>query len=173
MILSHLSLTPSSSQADILIRFRADLPESPRRNLNLSLVIDRSGSMAGNALFHALKAAESVVEQLTDKDILSVVVYDDHVNTVIPPQPVSDQAALIQAIRNVHVGGLTNLSGGWLQGCEYVQKDLDPQKINRVLLLTDGHANVGIRDPQILNQHRSTKSRRRYHHHYIRLRSRI
>ncbi|MGK7931475.1 MAG: VWA domain-containing protein [Microcystaceae cyanobacterium] len=143
-------LTSSSSQADILLRFRAEVPESPRRDLNLSIVIDRSGSMAGKSLFHALKAAESVVEQLTDKDILSVVVYDDHVNTVIPPQPVSDQTALTQAIRNVSVGGLTNLSGGWLQGCEYVQKELDSQKINRVLLLTDGHANVGIRDPKAL-----------------------
>ncbi|MGK7944481.1 MAG: VWA domain-containing protein, partial [Microcystaceae cyanobacterium] len=143
-------LTPSSSQADILLRFRADIPESTRRELNLSLVIDRSGSMAGNSLFHALKAAESVVEQLTDQDILSVIVYDDNVNTVIPPQPVSDQAALTQAIRNVSVGGLTNLSGGWLQGCEYVQGGLDSQKINRVLLLTDGHANVGIRDPKVL-----------------------
>jgi Ca-activated chloride channel family protein len=140
----------SSLKADILLRFRAVIPESPRRDLNLSLVIDRSGSMAGNALFHALKAAESVVEQLSATDILSVVVYDDHVNTVIPPQPVLEQTALTQAIRQVTVGGLTNLSGGWLQGCEYVKTGLDSQKINRVLLLTDGHANVGIRDPQIL-----------------------
>ncbi len=144
-------LTPSTSlKADILVRFRAALPENPRRDLNLSLVIDRSGSMAGSALFHALKAAESVVEQLSATDTLSVVVYDDHVKTVIPPQPVSDQAALTQAIGNVTVGGLTNLSGGWLQGCEYVKKGLDPQKINRVLLLTDGHANVGICEPQVL-----------------------
>lgn len=144
-------LTPNSAlKADILLRFRTELPESPRRDLNLSLVIDRSGSMAGNALFHALKAAESVVEQLGETDTLSVVVYDDNVNTVINPQPVLDQASLTQAIRNVTVGGLTNLSGGWLQGCEYVKNGLDAQKINRVLLLTDGHANVGIQDPKIL-----------------------
>jgi Ca-activated chloride channel homolog len=139
-----------SLKANVLLRFRADLPESPRRNLNLSLVIDRSGSMAGAALHHALKAAESVVDQLEPKDILSVVVYDDAVDTVVSPQPVSDKSALKKSIRQVRAGGITNLSGGWLKGCEYVKNQLDPQKINRVLLLTDGHANMGIQDPKIL-----------------------
>ncbi|MBD2342783.1 vWA domain-containing protein [Anabaena subtropica] len=142
--------TGFSLKTNILLRFRADIPESPRRNLNLSLVIDRSGSMAGAALNHALKAAESVVDQLESKDILSVVVYDDAVDTVVSPQPVTDKSALKKSIRQVRVGGITNLSGGWLKGCEYVKNQLDPQKINRVLLLTDGHANMGIQDPKIL-----------------------
>ncbi|BAT53300.1 von Willebrand factor, type A [Nostoc sp. NIES-3756] len=139
-----------SLQANILLRFAADIPESPRRNLNLSLVIDRSGSMAGAPLHHALRAAESVVDQLESKDILSVVVYDDAVDTVVSPQPVTDKSALKNSIRRVRAGGITNLSGGWLKGCEYVKNQLDPQKINRVLLLTDGHANMGIQDPKIL-----------------------
>ncbi|MEJ1931921.1 VWA domain-containing protein [Nostoc sp. NIES-2111] len=139
-----------SLTANILLRFAADIPESPRRNLNLSLVIDRSGSMAGAPLHHALKAAESVVDQLEPKDILSVVVYDDAVDTVVSPQPVTDKSALKNSIRRVRAGGITNLSGGWLKGCEYVKNLLDPQKINRVLLLTDGHANMGIQDPKIL-----------------------
>ncbi|MDF5723163.1 MAG: VWA domain-containing protein [Rhizonema sp. PD37] len=137
-------------KTNILIRFRADIAESPRRNLNLSLVIDRSGSMGGAPLYHALKAADSVVEQLKPEDILSVVVYDDVVDTVVPPQPVTDKAALKNSIHAVSAGGLTNLSGGWLKGCEYVKKQLDPQKVNRVLLLTDGHANMGIQDSKIL-----------------------
>ncbi|MBD2435326.1 VWA domain-containing protein [Nostoc sp. FACHB-110] len=139
-----------SSRANVLLRFRADVPESPRRSLNLSLVIDRSGSMAGAPLHHALQAAESVVDQLEPKDTLSVVVYDDVVDTVVSPQPVTDKSALKKSIRRVRAGGITNLSGGWLKGCEYVKNQLDTQKINRVLLLTDGHANMGIQDPKIL-----------------------
>lgn len=54
----------NSFKTNLLLPFRADIPESPRRNLNLSLVIARSCSMAGSSLHHALKAAESVVEQL-------------------------------------------------------------------------------------------------------------
>jgi Ca-activated chloride channel family protein len=140
----------TSLQTNLLLRFRADIPESPRRNLNLSLVIDRSGSMAGAPLHHALKAAESVVDQLEPDDTLSVVVYDDGVDTVVPPQPVSDKTALKTAVRQVRAGGITNLSGGWLKGCDHVKTNLDPQRINRVLLLTDGHANMGIQDPRVL-----------------------
>ncbi len=140
----------SSLKTNILLRFRADIAESPRRNLNLSLVIDRSGSMAGAPLHHALKAAESVVDQLEPDDILSVVVYDDEVDSAVPPQAVTNKAALKNSIRKVRAGGITNLSGGWLKGCEHVKTRLDPQKINRVLLLTDGHANMGIQDPKIL-----------------------
>ncbi|MEH1904266.1 MAG: VWA domain-containing protein [Nostoc sp.] len=140
----------SSLNTNILLRFRAEIAESPRRKLNLSLVIDRSGSMAGAPLHHALKAAESVVDQLEPDDILSVVVYDDEVDSVVPPQAVTNKAALKNSIHKVRAGGITNLSGGWLKGCEHVKTQLDPQKINRVLLLTDGHANMGIQDPKIL-----------------------
>ncbi|MEH2261283.1 vWA domain-containing protein [Nostoc sp.] len=140
----------SSLKTNILLRFRAEVAEFPRRNLNLSLVIDRSGSMAGAPLHHALKAAESVVDQLEPDDILSVVVYDDEIDSVVPPQAVTNKATLKNSIRKVRAGGITNLSGGWLKGCEHVKTRLDPQKINRVLLLTDGHANMGIQDPKVL-----------------------
>lgn len=143
--------TGSSLKANVLLRFRAaEITESSRRNLNLSLVIDRSGSMAGAPLHHALKAAESVVDELEPNDVLSVVVYDDRVDTVVPPQPVNDKSALKKSISSVRAGGITNLSGGWLKGCEYVKNQLDSQKINRVLLLTDGLANMGIQDPKVL-----------------------
>jgi Ca-activated chloride channel homolog len=142
--------TGKALETNILLRFRADTPEAPRRNLNLSIAIDRSGSMAGSPLHHALKAAESVVDQLEPTNTLSIVVYDDAVDTVVPPQAVSDKNGLKQAIRHVRAGGITNLSGGWLKSCEYVKKNLDPQRINRVLLLTDGYANMGIQDPKVL-----------------------
>lgn len=147
-----MAILPEGSllKTNILLRFRADLPDSPRRNLNLSLVIDRSGSMAGAPLHHALKAAESVVDRLEKDDILSVVVYDDDVDTVVAPQSVIDKSKLKNAIHGVRAGGITNLSGGWLKGCEYVKAQLNSQKINRVLLLTDGHANMGIQDPDVL-----------------------
>jgi Ca-activated chloride channel homolog len=142
--------TGKALKTNLLLRFRADQPESPRRQLNLSLVIDRSGSMAGAPLHYALQAAAAVVDQLEASDRLSVVVYDDAVTTVVPSQPVADKSRLKEAIHRVRAGGITNLSGGWLKGCEEVKAQYDPQKVNRVMLLTDGHANMGIQDPQLL-----------------------
>jgi Ca-activated chloride channel homolog len=146
------SILPANipSEVNLLLRFGVDQPQTRRRNLNLSLVIDRSGSMAGSPLHHALRAAESVVDQLEPEDTLSVVVYDDAVAVPVPPQSVQNKTELKAAIAQVYAGGITNLSGGWLKGCEFVKQNLDPQKINRVLLLTDGHANMGIQDPRIL-----------------------
>jgi Ca-activated chloride channel family protein len=135
---------------DLLVRFRAEVAQKPRRRLNLALAIDRSGSMAGSALSHALKAAVAVIDALEADDLISVVVYDDEINTIIEPQHPTNKEDLKKKIRAVRAGGLTNLSGGWLKACEHVKKNLDPQRLNRVMLLTDGHANVGISDTKVL-----------------------
>jgi Ca-activated chloride channel family protein len=147
--------TENPAQFDLLVTFRADAPSSAasqpvRRPLNLSLVIDRSGSMAGQPLQQAIRAAEVLVEQLEAQDILSVVVYDDVVDTILPPQHVSDKATIRNLLRRIRAGGTTNLSGGWLKGCEHVQANQNRESIQRVLLLTDGQANVGVTDPNIL-----------------------
>lgn len=144
----------ASTQTDLLIRFRMpqDTSATHRRPLNLSLVIDRSGSMAGNPLRYAQQAAESLVEQLEPGDRISIVVYDDSVETVLAPQPVGDRTAVLEALRRIRPGGCTNLAGGWLEGCKHVLADASPEYINRVLLLTDGQANVGLTDPRTLIQ---------------------
>ena len=123
---------------------KADAP--PRRPLNLSLVLDRSGSMGGTPLRQALKSAKALVGELTEKDLLSVVTFDDDIDTLVAPALVADKRAIQAAIDKVHAGGCTNLCGGWEAGGKHVQKNFSQQLVNRVLLLTDGHANVGTTD---------------------------
>jgi Ca-activated chloride channel homolog len=142
----------TSGATDVLLRFRIPSSGKPRRKLNLALVIDRSGSMAGSALSHALKAAQAVIDSLEPTDMISVVAFDDHVTTVIAPQLATDPKALKEKVRGIRAGGTTNLSGGWLEGCKHIKSHYDPQAINRVLLLTDGHANEGITDAKILTK---------------------
>ncbi len=125
-------------------------PSAQRRPLNLSLVIDRSGSMAGNPLRNAVAAAQALVDRLTPNDYLSVVTYDDAVETIVPHQPVSDPSQVKALLASIRAGGCTNLSGGWLKGCDYVRAHQSPDRLNRVLLLTDGQANMGVTNPQIL-----------------------
>jgi Ca-activated chloride channel homolog len=138
---------------DVLISFHAEAPAGPRpprRPLNLSVVIDRSGSMAGDPLKQAIKAAEALVERLGPDDVLSVLAYDDAVWTVVEPDLVGDKRAICQKIRKIQAAGATNLSAGWLKGCEYVLARRGGATIDRVLLLTDGQANAGVTKPDLL-----------------------
>jgi Ca-activated chloride channel homolog len=137
---------------DLLLDFNADNAQlrHKRPPLNLSMVIDRSGSMAGQPLKNAIKAALLCIEHLTAADILSIVVYDDEVDTLFSPQPILNKDIVRTVIKQIQAGGCTNLSGGWLRGCEHVQSHLNKSMIHRVLLLTDGQANVGITDIKVL-----------------------
>lgn len=152
--LSHsLIAAASPSTVDLIINFQAEEETrnlTPRLPLNLSLVIDRSASMAGMPLRYAIQAAQRLVGHLTPEDFLSIVIYDDTPETILPHQLVRDKAAIREQLSKVRAGGCTNLSGGWLMGCDRVKSQQATERINRVLLLTDGQANVGITDSQIL-----------------------
>lgn len=141
-----------ATDVDIIINFQSDESQesSNRRSINLSLVLDRSGSMSGRPLRNAIKAAEQLVEYLKPEDYLSVVVYDDVAETILPPQLATDKDTIKATISKIRARGITNLSGGWLMGCDRVQSQQTSQQLNRVLLLTDGLANCGITDPQVL-----------------------
>ncbi|KKD36832.1 vWA domain-containing protein [Limnoraphis robusta] len=149
-----LIATNTPATVDLILNFNAQTQAetSPRRPLNLSLVIDRSGSMAGQSLRYAIKAAQQLVESLTADDIVSVVIYDDQPETILPPQTVEDKAAICKQIGRIRAGGCTNLSGGWLMGCDCVKSRQTSDRLNRVLLLTDGQANMGITDPKVLTK---------------------
>ncbi|MBK9262840.1 MAG: VWA domain-containing protein [Polyangiaceae bacterium] len=150
-----------TTKVSLVIRFGADgkKEDVPRRKLNVSLVLDRSGSMGGTPLRQAIKAAQAVVGEMADEDLLSVVIYDDDVDTIVPHANVKDKKAIQQRIGNVRAGGCTNLAGGWLEGIKHVKQHAKPDEVNRVLLLTDGQANMGITDPAVLKKTAGEKAR--------------
>jgi Ca-activated chloride channel family protein len=118
-----------------------------RRPLAVALVIDRSGSMAGEKLDVTHRSADFLVEHLSPKDRLAIVSFDDEVRLEAPLVEVGpNRPQLRAAIARIHAGGMTNLSGGWLKGVEALSSLEEEGPTRRVLLLTDGMANVGIAD---------------------------
>ncbi|MDX2035806.1 MAG: VWA domain-containing protein [Isosphaeraceae bacterium] len=118
-----------------------------RPPLNLSIVLDRSGSMAGDKKMpFAKKAAAMVVENLTARDRISVVAFDDVAELAVPSTRVEAKHRILGSIEGIHPRGGTDLHAGWLAGAGQVLGERFEVGVNRVILLSDGQANQGVTD---------------------------
>ena len=140
-----------------LISFTA--PEAPaakhRKPANVSLVMDRSGSMGGAKIELVREAVKKALAMLRSDDRFSLVVYDNQIDLLVESTPASPEARgnADRKLAGIDARGSTDLAGGWLRGCEQIALHLAPDSVGRCLLLTDGLANVGIIDHDELERH--------------------
>lgn len=121
---------------------------SDMQPVNVSLVIDKSGSMQGEKLAKTKDALRAFVKKLRPNDKVSLVAFDDVAYTVLAAQKVGNGKVLKQAISSIQVGGSTNLHDGLLNGYREILKNYAPLQTNRIIMLTDAITNTGIIDPE-------------------------
>ena len=120
--------------------------EGQRAPMNVAIVLDLSGSMAGEKLESARRAAHALVDRLNDKDRLAFVTFGSNVTLLFPSTPCTPDAKgnMHRDIDRIYDMGGTNLSGGLEAGLRQVEAHLEGYAVNHVLLISDGEANEGI-----------------------------
>lgn len=136
---------------EVLVRVQAPPPPAGeaaavRPQLRLALVVDRSGSMSGPPLHEAMRCVRHIVERLQPQDEVAVALYDHEVQVPVPLQPAAQRLAILAALEGVESGGNTALADGWVAGAQQLGAGRDGA-VSRVLLLSDGQANVGPSEP--------------------------
>jgi Ca-activated chloride channel family protein len=124
-----------------------------RAPVNVAIVIDKSGSMnSGGKIQAAKEAAILALHRLKSNDIVSVVLYDSDVEVLVPATKMTHRDRIIRKIRGIGAGGSTALYAGVQTGADEVRKFLSNERVNRVVLLSDGLANVGPDSPRALGK---------------------
>jgi Ca-activated chloride channel homolog len=149
------SILPAETEGRAYVRVNLDClrgegKEPGRVPVNAALVIDKSGSMSGEKIEHARAAALMALDRLGASDVLSVIAFDDQIEVVSHANKVRDTGAIRSRIEKIRPGGSTALFAGVSQGLRELREFHDPYQVNRVILISDGHANVGPSSPEEL-----------------------
>lgn len=135
-----------------LTGLKQDENKPKRPPVNVAIVLDRSGSMGGAKLENAKKAAKEALARLGGDDVVSVITFESEVQVIVPATKLNDRDRVMRAIDEIRTGGSTAIFAGVSKGAEELRKFKDPKQISRMVLLSDGLANVGPASPEELGR---------------------
>lgn len=128
-----------------------ELADEDRPPANVTFVIDTSGSMDIRERLGMVKASLALLTRnLRADDTVAIVIYGSDAAPVLAPTKVADWRTIVDAIDSLQPGGSTNMEAGLFLGYELARESFDPDALNVVVLASDGVANVGSTDPEVL-----------------------
>jgi Ca-activated chloride channel family protein len=156
--LGDLSIIPQmeagavAGEYDFQIAVRAFDPPAQRRPMTLTFVLDTSGSMGGVAIQRERAVVKAVAESLQEGDIVSMVTWSTQNAVVMSGHTVTgpNDPALIDQANALTEGGGTDLNGGLVAGYDLANLHYGPNRLNRLMLISDGGANAGVVDPDLI-----------------------
>ncbi|OGV47574.1 MAG: hypothetical protein A2017_11420 [Lentisphaerae bacterium GWF2_44_16] len=149
---------PADTRQNALIKITVNAPDMPvekgvrSHRMNLSVVLDKSGSMSGQKIEKAKEAAITALRMLRPDDVFSLIVYDTSARIVVAAAPVNNYSSIEEMIRSVRSNGSTALFAGVSLGANEIRKNLREGFVNRIILLSDGQANIGPSSPDQLGR---------------------
>lgn len=143
---------------DLQIGVASPAATKPRRPMVLTFVLDTSGSMGGEPIVLQREAVLAIAAQLKPGDIVSMVTWNTAQAVVLDSHVASgpSDAKVVSLAKSLSAGGGTDLNGGLTKGYSLAQKSFDPSKLNRVVLISDGIANVGVTQEKIIGDGAAT-----------------
>ena len=144
---------PSNTVTTAFLRTTILAPRSRQRApLNVAIVIDKSGALGQEDFAFAKTAVRAAVSQLGTDDIVSVVAFDATVQVLLPATHFRTVDAVAESLEDLTAGGSNALFAGTVKGAAEVRKFVARERVNRVILLSAGAANVGPASPDALGQ---------------------
>jgi Ca-activated chloride channel family protein len=153
---AQLRVAADEESYDLQIGVRAaDLDDGDRRPLNITLSIDTSGSMGGTPIQRVKQCCVALASSLRAGDVVSMVTWNTTQSTVLQSHAVqsANDATLIGECNSLTAGGSTDLHSGLVRAYELAALNFEPSRINRVVLISDGGANAGVTDEELIAEH--------------------
>ena len=151
-IFPELDAVAAPGEFDFQIGVRSFDAVKPRRPMTMTFVLDTSGSMSGPAIERERATIAAIAKSLAEGDIVNMVTWNTSNNVVMEGRIVTgpNDVQVLAIANSLEAAGGTDLDSGLAKGYELAQKHYGPDRLNRVILISDGGANVGVTSADLI-----------------------
>ncbi|MDC3952762.1 vWA domain-containing protein [Polyangium jinanense] len=151
-ILPHLGETKVAGELDLQLGVRSYDAVKPRRPVTITFVLDTSGSMGGEPIERERATITAIAQSLAEGDIVNAVTWNTSNNIVLSGHKVTgpNDPQVLAMAASIEASGGTDLSTGLAVGYQLAGQHYGTGRLNRVILISDGGANVGVTDEDLI-----------------------